>query len=72
MSQNVVPIFPKVVIKPTLEIEEIEPVPSVELIVAESEEPPPLVPPHTADSEVLNLSTGQPPNNSQNEVAYSV
>ena len=40
-------------------------------LVSESEEPP-LVPPHTADSEVLNPSTGQPPNNSQNEVAYNI
>ena len=71
MSQNFVPVFPKVVIKPTLEVEKIEPVPSGELIAAESEEPP-LVPPHTADSEVLNLSTGQPPNNNQNEVAYGI
>ena len=63
MSQN---------FKPTSEVENIEPVPSGELIAAESEEPPPLVPPHTADSEVLNPSIGQPPNNSQNEVAYSI
>lgn len=70
MAQNFVP---NVVTKPsTLGVEEIEPVPSGELIAAESEESPPLVPPHTAESEVLNLSTGQLPSNSQNEVAYSI
>ena len=46
---------------------------SVELkLVAESEGPrPPLVPPCTADSEVLNPSTDQPPNKSQDKVAYN-
>lgn len=39
---------------------------------AESEEPPPLVPSRTADSEVLNISTGQQPNKTQDEVAYNI
>lgn len=57
-SQDFASRFTEVVTKPEFE--------------AESEEPPPLVPPRTADSEVLNPSTGQPPSKTQDEVAYNI
>ena len=75
-SQDFSPQYTEVVVtEPALagEVQVVESSSAELEFVAESEEPPsPLVPPHTADSEVLNPSTGQPPNKHQNEVAYNI